>query len=385
MSDIRILTREIKKEAQRLGFSLAGVTSPDPPDHLDFYQNWIENGYQGTMGWMATDRALERRSDPRQILPECKSILVLGTDYPAPSSDPGQNQIAAYAVSGNDYHLVLKDKLIKLIEFIEQSSGEPIPNRWYTDTGAILERELGVRAGLGWIGKNTCLIHPRRGSYFFLAEILLGIELETDPPFNTTHCGNCTRCLEACPTGCLEAPRTLNASRCISYLTIEYRDLIPEDLRPQIGNQIFGCDICQQVCPWNQRFGNEREILPEFQAVDSLQNLNPMFELQLSEEEFQGKYQDSPMKRTKRWGYLRNIAVALGNQKFQEAVPALQEALNDSEMLIRAHAAWALGEIGGDQSLAALKTRLAVENNAQVQAEISLALKNLSGKNGNQS
>ena len=182
MSDILTLTREIKKEAHRMGFSLAGVTSPDPPDHLDFYQNWIENGYQGTMGWMATDRALERRSDPRQILPECKSILVLGADYPAPTSDPDQNPIAAYAVSGNDYHLVLKDKLNRLVEFIEQSRGEPIPNRWYTDTGAILEREMGVRAGLGWIGKNTCLIHPRRGSYFFLAEILLGIELELDPP-----------------------------------------------------------------------------------------------------------------------------------------------------------------------------------------------------------
>lgn len=384
MSDILTLTREIKKEAQRLGFSLAGVTSPDPPDHLDFYQNWIENGYQGTMGWMATDRALERRSDPRQILPECKSILVLGADYPAPSSDPDQNPIAAYAVSGNDYHLVLKDKLIRLVEFIEQSRGEPIPNRWYTDTGAILEREMGVRAGLGWIGKNTCLIHPRRGSYFFLAEILLGIELELDPPFETTHCGNCTRCLDACPTGCLEAPRTLNASRCISYLTIEYRDLIPEDLRSQIGSQIFGCDICQQVCPWNQRFGNEREIEPEFQAVDSLRNLNPAAELQLSEEEFRGKYQDSPLKRTKRRGYLRNIAVALGNQQVQNAVPALQEALNDSEMLIRAHAAWALGEIGGDRSLAALKTRLQVETDPQVQAEINLALKILSGKNRSQ-
>ncbi len=383
MTDNHSLTREIKKEAHRLGFSLVGITNPNPPDHLDFYQTWIENGYQGTMGWMATDRALERRSDPRQILPECKSILVLGADYPAPTSAPEQNTIAAYAISGNDYHLVLKDKLTSLVEFIEETRGKSFPNRWYTDTGAILERELGVRAGLGWIGKNTCLIHPRLGSYFFLAEILLGIELEYDPPFETTHCGNCTRCLDACPTGCLEAPRTLNASRCISYLTIEYRDMIPKDLRPQIGNQIFGCDICQQVCPWNERFGKEREILPEFQAMDSLRNLNPMAELQFSEEEFQEKYQDSPMKRTKRRGYLRNIAVALGNQKVQEAVPALQAALDDSEMLIRAHAAWALGEIGGDKSLAALTSRLPVETDPQVRAEINLALETITGKNRN--
>jgi len=385
MSDIHTLTREIKKEARRLGFSLVGITSPDPPDHLDFYQDWIENGFHGTMGWMATDRALLRRSNPRQILPECKSILVLGADYPAPPSDLQQNPIAAYAVSGNDYHLVLEDKLIGLIEFIENKNGETIPKRWYTDTGAILERELGVRAGLGWIGKNTCLIHPRRGSYFFLAEILLGIELELDTPFDTTHCGNCTRCLDACPTGCLEAPRTLNAARCISYLTIEYRDMIPEDLRSQIGSQIFGCDICQQVCPWNQRFGKEREILPEFQAVESLQNLNLTGELQIKDKEFQAKYQDSPMKRTKRRGYLRNIAVAIGNQKLQEAVPALLAALNDSEMLIRAHAAWALGQIGGDQSLAALKIRLSVETDPRVQTEINLALKNLSGMNRGQS
>jgi epoxyqueuosine reductase len=251
------LKQNILQEAHRLGFTLAGVTSPEPPPHAAAYENWIECGHHGSMAYLADVRARARRADPKLILPECRAILVLAAPYaPAPvsplnKSDAPRGRVAAYALN-TDYHLIFPPRLQALVEFIEQQVGHPIPNRWYTDTGPILERDLAQRAGLGWIGKNTCLINPQHGSYFLLAEILLGLDLEPDPPFVTDHCGTCTRCIDACPTQCILTDRTIDARRCISYLTIELKTNIPEDLRPQINNWVFGCDICQQVCPWNR-------------------------------------------------------------------------------------------------------------------------------------
>ncbi|MEW6240290.1 MAG: tRNA epoxyqueuosine(34) reductase QueG, partial [Chloroflexota bacterium] len=230
------LTRRIKDKAHRLGFTLAGVTTPDPPPHFPTFERWLSEGRHGSMNWLAAERSRQRRADPRLILPECKSILVLAVSYNAPfpmgegkgvRERGNHGRIASYAWGG-DYHLVLPHRLKALVAFIEEQAGGPVPNRWYTDTGPILERDLAQRAGLGWIGKNTCLIHPRAGSYFLLAEILLGLELEPDPPFETDHCGTCTRCLDACPTQCILPDRTLDARRCISYLTIELKDDIPE-------------------------------------------------------------------------------------------------------------------------------------------------------------
>ncbi|MEA2008774.1 MAG: tRNA epoxyqueuosine(34) reductase QueG, partial [Chloroflexota bacterium] len=250
--------------------------------------------------------------------------------------------------------------------------------RWYTDTGPILERELASRAGLGWIGKNTCLINPEKGSYFFLAEILLGIELAPDPPFPTSQCGSCTRCIDACPTGSLKEPYTLDANRCISYLTIELKEAIPRDLRPLLGDWIFGCDICQQVCPWNGRSAPGAEIPAEFafRAEVAVPVLGT--ELALSPQEFNSKFRRSPVKRTKRRGYLRNVAVALGNAGEEQAVPALATALGDEEPLVRGHAAWALGQIGGESARQTLKTSLGEEENPDVRAEIRAALERLS-------
>ncbi|MBN1666178.1 MAG: tRNA epoxyqueuosine(34) reductase QueG, partial [Anaerolineales bacterium] len=253
------LKNAIKTEAQRLGFELVGVTSPDPPAHLEVYQAWVQAGRHAEMGYLASERALLHRADPLRILPACQSILVLGIRYPAPLEQPdaealsGRGQVAAYAW-GADYHEVLPARLQALVAFIETRVGRAIPNRWYTDTGPLLERELAQRAGLGWIGKNTCLINPRHGSYFLLAEILLGLSLPLDEPLITDHCGSCTRCVQACPTGCIRPDRTLEAGRCLSYLTIELKAAIPPELRHSLGDWIFGCDICQQVCPWNQRF-----------------------------------------------------------------------------------------------------------------------------------
>jgi epoxyqueuosine reductase len=252
--------------------------------------------------------------------------------------------------------------------------GREIPNRWYTDTGPILEHDIAQRAGLGWTGKNTCTIHPKKGSYFFLAEILLGVDLEPDPAFIPDHCGSCTRCLEACPTSCIRPDRTLEAGRCISYLTIELKGAIPVELRPQMGDWVFGCDVCQQVCPWNQRFA--RQIgQSEFSPHPRVPRPNLVEELSLTPEAFNRKFKGSPVKRAKRRGYLRNVAVALGNAGDPAAIPALAEALDgEPETLVRRHAAWALGQIGGHAARRALVSALKGEVDADVQAEIRDAL-----------
>ncbi|MEA3350885.1 MAG: tRNA epoxyqueuosine(34) reductase QueG [Chloroflexota bacterium] len=370
------LTKATKKEAHRLGFQLVGVTTPDPPAHLDVYVQWLDASHHAGMGWMAAERNRQRRADPLQILPECETVLVLGVRYPPPSVPPdfrGETGVVASYAWGDDYHDVLPERLRALVSFIETQAGRPVPNRCYTDTGPILERELAQRAGLGWIGKNTNLINPNIGSYFFLAEILLGIKLEVDAPFAADRCGTCTRCIDACPTNCILPNRTIDSNGCISYLTIELKASIPAELRPKIGDHIFGCDICQQVCPWNQRFARPdagRLFRPR------LEEDNPTLrhDLALSPQEFNRKFAGSPIKRTKRRGYLRNVAVALGNTGSASDIPALARALHDDEPLIRAHAAWALGQIDGDESANALTTAARTEVDEIVLTEIQSAL-----------
>ena len=339
------LTQTIKNEARRLGFALAGVTLPEPPPHLSTFENWLAQGRHGNMGYLASEESRLRRTDPKLILPECKSVLVLGVPYPAPlpagGGTGGRGKVASYAW-GTDYHLVLPERMKKLVAFIEQQAGYPVPNRWYTDTGPLLERDLAQQAGLGWIGKSSCLINPRIGSTFFIAETLLGIQLEPDPPFAADQCGSCTRCIEACPTQCILPNRTLDARRCISYLTIELKDDIPEELRPLMQNWVFGCDVCQTVCPWN-RFAQDGD--PAFAPRDEIPLPALDRELSLSPEAFNRKFKDSPVKRAKRRGYLRNVAVALGNGEHPLALPALESALNDPEPMVRGHAAWAIQNI----------------------------------------
>ena len=311
------------------------------------------------MDYLATERSRLRRADPRQILPECKSILVLATPYSPPSALqspdalPGSGTSEASAVEadgmrglvasyawGADYHDVLPERMKELVQFIEAQVGGPVRNRWYTDTGPILERDLAQRAGIGWIGKNTCLIHPKHGSYFLLSEILLDLALEPDPPFTTDHCGTCTRCIDACPTDCILPDRTIDATCCISYLTIELKDDIPTELRDKVGSWVFGCDICQMVCPWN-RFAEEGD--PAFGNDSPSQPLTE--ELSTSKQEFNQRFKGSPVKRAKRRGYLRNVAVALGNTGDMHVLPVLQNALNDEEPLVHEHARWAIKEI----------------------------------------
>ena len=294
----------------------------------------------GTMNYLAEERSLTRRTDPKQILPECKSILVLAMPYSEFRIQNSEFRIASYAL-GDDYHDIIPPRLKLIVEFIEEQVGHPIPNRYYTDTGPILERDLAQRAGLGWIGKNTLLINPKAGSTFFLAEILLGIELEPDEPFVSDHCGTCTRCINACPTQCILPNRTLDARRCISYLTIELKDDIPEELRPLMQDWIFGCDICQQVCPWNQ-FSLPAD--PAFEPKIPLPVLTD--DLLLTPIEFNQRFKKSPIKRAKRRGYLRNLAVAIGNNGNEKDIPILEQALQNDEPMVREHAKWAIKVIG---------------------------------------
>jgi epoxyqueuosine reductase len=370
------LTARVKAEAGRLGFHLAGVTTPESPASIGVYESWLADGHHGEMAYLATERARRRRADPRKILPECRSILVLGIHYfpqTAVPLEPGQGKIAAYAWN-EDYHETLKPRLAALVAFLEREVGQEVPNRWYTDTGPILERDLAQRAGLGWIGKNSMLIHPKTGSHFLLSEILLGIPLEPDAPFTTDHCGSCTRCIDACPTACITPNRTLDARRCLSYLTIEHKGATPTSLRSHQGNWVFGCDICQQVCPWNLRFAPP-EGSPAFAPRPDLLSLDLTGELSLTLEEFNRKFKHSPVKRAKRRGYLRNVAVALGNAGEQNAVKALAKTLlEETEPLVRRHAAWALGQIGGEESKTALNQALEDEKEPDVREEINAAL-----------
>lgn len=377
------LTTRAKTEARRLGFHLLGVTTPEPPASMGVYESWLAEGYHGDMAYLEGERARQRRVDPRQILPECQSILVLGIHYFPPNTTPlrpGLGKIAAYAWN-EDYHETLKPRLDALVAFLEAETGHPIPNRWYTDTGPILERDLAQRAGLGWIGKNSMLIHPGAGSYFLLSEILLGIPLKPDVPFKADHCGSCTRCIDACPTACITPNRTLDARRCISYLTIEHRGATPIPLRAHQGNWVFGCDICQQVCPWNLRFARS-EGDPEFAPRPGLIPVELSDELTLSAEKFNRKFKHSPTKRAKRRGYLRNVAVALGNAKEPKAVKVLSKVLlEEAEPLVRRHAAWALGQIGGKESRETLNQALVQEKDVEVRGEIEAVIRNRSISN----
>ncbi len=341
------LSDRLKARARELGFALCGITTPGPPPHLDAYERWLAQGRHGSMDYLAAERARQRRADPRLILPDCKSIIVVALPH---SPGDARGPIAAYAL-GDDYHDVIPPRLAKLVEWLETEVGRPITHKIYTDTGPLLERELAQRAGLGWVGKNTLLINPKAGSYFLLGEVLLDLNLPADPPLAADHCGACTRCLDACPTGAILPDRMLDARRCISYLTIELKDSIPMDLREQTGGWVFGCDICQAVCPWNLRFAES--LIPDAALAPRGPVPDLAAELSLSPEQFNAKFKGSPVRRAKRRGYLRNVAVALGNSgdpaRRSSGVPALERAAaTDPEPLVREHARWAADKIKRD-------------------------------------
>ena len=373
------LNADLKAELFKLGFSAVGITTLQPPAHIQAYRGWIENGFHAEMAYLANESALQRRADPRLVAPEARALVVVAIPYanpftaPGPASSAPHGRVASYAW-GADYHDVIPPRLIEAAHTLDIRLGHPVATRAYTDTGPILERDMVQAAGLGWIGKNSCLIIPGKGSFFLLGELFIQAELEPDPPFAADHCGSCRRCIEACPTGCIQTDRTLDARRCISYLTIENKGPIPPDLRPALGDWVFGCDICQQVCPWNQRFAHTPAD-PDLQPRPQTARPDLLNELALTQEAFSQKFRGSPVKRAKRRGYLRNIAVALGNSGEPSAAPALIACLqNEPEALVRRHAAWALGRLGTPLARSVLNQTRGTEPEAVVQAEIQAAL-----------
>lgn len=380
------LTTRLKEQARELGFGLVGVASVEASRHMGLYREWVEDGRHGEMGYLAREDAVARRADLRGTLPTVRSAVVVGHEYfqedpPGVPADPARGVIARYA-RGQDYHGTIQKRLLELHRWIEASVAAPVEGRVYVDTGPILEREMAVRAGIGWFGKNTMLIDPKRGSYFFLGLLLLDLDLDADAPFQEDHCGTCRSCLDACPTGALlgrdaSGAPVMDAPRCISYLTIEHRGSIPVDLRPLMGNRVYGCDICQEVCPWNERFTRpaEDEAYRAREGLDgpSLVELADQL-LSLDDSGFRELFRDSPIKRAKRPGLLRNVCVALGNWGASEAVPVLVRALDDAEALVRGHAAWALGRIGTDEARESLLKPPQEETNGEVLQEIADAI-----------
>jgi len=367
------LSRTIKEEAQRAGFELVGISPIAIPPHEESFAKWLRKGLGGEMGYL--NRTEELRRDPKKLVPWAVSVISVGMNYFTPlqrpeSADKAQGWISRYAW-GDDYHDLVKKKLDLLLAKIREIHAGPLEGRAFVDSGPVLERGIAGVAGIGWIGKNTHLISPQKGSWYFLGELFLSLELAYDHAIKD-RCGKCDLCLKACPTGAFVGPYVLDARRCISYLTIELRGPIPRHLRPLLGNHVFGCDICQEICPYNVKATPAREEAFQPRAGLYAPDLIPL--LSLTEEEFRRRFRGSPILRAKRRGFLRNIAVALGNLKSREAVPALIRALQDEESLVRQHAAWALGRIGTPESLNGLKQRLAIDADAQVREEIELSL-----------
>jgi len=371
-------TDQIKTYAQSLGFDLVGISPATPPARREFFSQWIEKGFAGEMHYL--EKNAEKRRDPGSLLSGARSILCVAvnyfTDIPLRAAllEKGQGWISRYAW-GEDYHDLMKERLLALLDFIKSEAGKPVSGKVYVDTGPVLEREVGSRAGIGWQGKNTNLISRKIGSWFFLGEILMDMELEYDGPISD-FCGTCNRCLEACPTGALIEPYVLDPRRCISYLTIELKGKIPLDARPLLGNHVFGCDICQDVCPWNRKAPAtaESSFLPrEGLVAPPLASL-----LRQGEEEFRTLFKGSPIKRVKRRGFLRNVVVAMGNSQDRDLVEPLETALKDPEPLIRSHAAWALGQLGGSRARDVLEKARSSEADFQVIEEIRLALESTS-------
>ena len=336
------LAHAIRGQAYGLGFDLVGITTLGPAETAAAFDRWIEAGYAGEMGYLA--RGAEKRRDTRLPVPGALSAIVVALDY---GGREPSGPVARYA-RGDDYHDVMAARLRELHAWIDARAGGPIAGKAYVDTGPILERDLARRAGLGWFGKNGNLLNPEIGSYFFIGALLLDLALDADAPFDADRCGTCTRCLDACPTDAFVGPRVLDATRCISYLTIEQKGEIPLELRAKVGGLLYGCDICQEVCPWNVRFGREltEDALRPREAVGTKDARTLALEiLALDDDGFRMAFRGSPMKRAKLRGLRRNAAVVLGNVGVIEDLPALAAAVVDPEPLVRDHAAWAVERI----------------------------------------
>ena len=375
-NDPAILSADIKAEARRLGFSLVGICPAVEPTGFPRLVDWLAAGHAGEMQWIG-DR-LAAYQHPRHVLDGVRSLVMLAIPYRTVEpqlSAPGLGRVSRYAW-GVDYHDLVRERLHALADYLrERSVG--CQARGVVDTAPLLEREFAQLAGLGWIGKNTLLLNREAGSWFFLAALLTDAELAIDAPFAADHCGTCRACLDACPTGAFTEPYVLDSRRCLSYLTIELNGSVPDELRAGLGDWLFGCDICQEVCPWNNRAPADgaREFLPT-EGTNPIA-LAPLFEL--DDDAFRRRFRQTPLWRARRRGLLRNAAIVLGNRPVAAALPALVHGVHDPEPLVRGACAWALGQFlrGGIEAgvaRAALLALQSVEVDETVRGEVSAAL-----------
>ncbi len=409
----------LQAHARELGFDLVGIAPATTPPGVEALRDWLAKDFAGEMRYM--HRHAGACEHPRAVLPEVRSVVMVAMNYKtnSPLSPLGRGvggegsgvqdlvhspltpalspegrgsfstedrsqkteearrlrgKISSYAW-GNDYHDLLRERLNQLLDWVSEQVPE-CRGRAVVDTTPLLERDFARLAGLGWFGKNTMLLNKRLGSYFFLGALLLDIELQPDAPFETNHCGTCTACLDACPTQAFVGPGVLDARRCISYLTIELRGPIPTGLRQPMGDWVFGCDVCQEICPWNHKAPPSRE--PGFQPRQGATTLDLIDLLGASSDGFRERFRGTAITRTKRRGLLRNAAIALGNHRDPRAIPALAKALEDEEPLVRSAAAWALGRIDTPEARRALETRQAIESDMAVRREIDQALTEIS-------
>ncbi|MGE0376851.1 MAG: tRNA epoxyqueuosine(34) reductase QueG [Planctomycetaceae bacterium] len=347
-ADSEELAGVVRNTARSLGFGLVGNAPAVRPDGLTAFSEWLDRGFAGEMQYL--ERRRDAYSHPRHVLESVRSVIMLGMNYrttdPPTEIAPGQARVSRYAWGTGDYHDLIRERLGQLADVLHEHA-PGCRTRGVVDTAPLLERDFARLAGLGWFGKNTMLINTRQGSWFFLAALLTDVELAPDAPQESSHCGTCTACLDACPTDAFPEPYVLDATRCISYLTIELRDRpIPEELRAGCGEWLFGCDICQDVCPWNRKAPVSGE--PAFEPLPDLCPADAAALLKLDEAAFESRFADTPFARPGRAGILRNACIVLGNTADASCLPSLRTAMNDSEPLVRNAADWALGRIAAE-------------------------------------
>lgn len=337
------LESRLVQQAHNLGFALVGIAPATEADGFSHLTEWLERGYAGEMDYLHRNAAARRH--PESVLAGVRSVVMVALEYSHKLDEQrerpqGHGRVAKYA-QGPDYHRFIWDRLNELSAWLEQESPGSAA-KGVTDTAPLLERDFARRAGLGWVGKNTMLIHPEHGSFFLLGALLTDLVLEPSPPFTTSHCGTCTACLDACPTQAFVKPHVLDATRCISYLTIELRSPMPEELRPQVGDWLFGCDVCQDVCPWNRK---ARRGTMAFPHDASLVSLDPLEVLGMSADAYRIRFKKTSLFRPRRAALLRNAAIVLGNTGDERALPALEKAIREEESLVQEAAAWAIERI----------------------------------------